>query len=80
MNSFNVQSWVAENTFSAIGLGVLLGVLLFLFTRNIIARGLMQLAAHTKTKVDDVLVKHLRPVRISWLGPLAVLLLPVVLV
>jgi miniconductance mechanosensitive channel len=33
----------------------------------------MQLAAHTKTKVDDVLVKHLRPVRIAWLGPLTVL-------
>ena len=72
MNTLDIQGWVAENMFSAVALGILIGVLLFLFTRNIIARGLMQLAAHTKTKVDDVLVKHLPPVRISWLGPLAV--------
>ena len=59
MNTLDIQRWVAENMFSAITLGILIGAILFLFTRNIIARGLMQLAAHTKTKVDDVLVKHL---------------------
>jgi len=73
MNIIDVQGWVSENLFSAVILGILFGILLFLFTRKIIARGILQLAAHTKTKVDDVLVKHLRPVRISWLGPLAVL-------
>lgn len=73
MNTVEIQSWVANNLFSAIAIGILIGLILLLFTRNIVARGLMQLAAHSKTKVDDVLVKHLRPVRISWFGPLAVL-------
>jgi miniconductance mechanosensitive channel len=73
MNTSEIQTWVAGNMISAISLAVLIGVILFLFTRNIIGRGLTQLASHTKTKIDDVLVKHLRPVRISWLGPLAVL-------
>ena len=35
--------------------------------------GLVFLAAHTKTKVDDILVKHLRPYRISLLAPLVVI-------
>jgi miniconductance mechanosensitive channel len=44
---------------------------ILLVARNIIARGLIALASHTKTKVDDILVKHLQPVRIAWLAPLA---------
>ena len=50
MNTLDIQRWVAENMFSAVALGILIGVILFLFTRNFIARGLMQLAAHTKPR------------------------------
>ena len=49
-------------------LGIL--VLLLLFSRNIIARGLIYLAGRTKTRVDDILVKHLKPLRMAWLVPL----------
>jgi miniconductance mechanosensitive channel len=33
---------------------------------------LIHLASRTVSKVDDILVKHLRPFRISWLAPLTV--------
>ena len=48
------------------GLGLIL-----LIARNIIARGLISFGGHTKTKVDDILVKHLKPQRVAWLAPLA---------
>ncbi len=72
MNASSFQSWVEQNPIVAISLIVLFSVLLFLFTRNIIARGLIHLASRTTSKVDDILVKHLRPFRISWLAPLAI--------
>jgi len=46
--------------------------LLLLFTRNIVARLLIRLASRSTTRIDDILVKHLRPTRIAWLAPLAV--------
>jgi miniconductance mechanosensitive channel len=46
-------------------------VLLLLFTRNIVARMLIRLASRSTTRIDDILVKHLRPTRIAWLTPLA---------
>ncbi|MGD8822183.1 MAG: mechanosensitive ion channel, partial [Anaerolineales bacterium] len=41
----------------------------FLIARGLLARGLLTLAAHTKTKYDDIIVKHLRPFRVAWLAP-----------
>jgi miniconductance mechanosensitive channel len=50
---------------------ILIGILLILLiTRNIIARGLIALTRHTKTKVDDILVKHIKPLRAAWLAPM----------
>lgn len=70
MNTIQIQNWIAQNPLMA-ALGIILASLaLFLFTRNIVARGLIGLAARTQTKVDDILVKHLRPFRIAWLAPL----------
>ena len=51
--------------FTVIGLGLIL-----LISRNIIARGLIAISKRTKTKVDDILVKHVRPLRVAWLVPL----------
>lgn len=70
MPSFDIQNWVDQNPVLAISMMVILSTVLFFFTRNIIARGLMYLASRTVSKVDDVLVKHLLPFRISWLAPL----------
>jgi len=71
MTTIELQNWATQNPFYAISALIILNALLYFFTRNIIARGLIKLASHTSTKVDDILVKHLRPLRISWLAPLA---------
>lgn len=65
--------WVEQNMPLAVSAAIIVCILVFLFTRNIIARSLIILAGRTSTKVDDVLVKHLRPFRIAWLAPLALI-------
>jgi miniconductance mechanosensitive channel len=55
---------------------ILIGLaLILLIARNIIARGLIAITRHTKTKVDDILVKHIKPLRVAWLAPLLVIYL-----
>ena len=50
---------------------LLIGLALILIVaRNVIARGLIAFTRHTKTKVDDILVKHIKPLRVAWLVPL----------
>lgn len=71
MDPQTFQAWVEQNPFVAISGIVIFSVILFFFTRNIVARALIHLATHTTTRVDDILVKHLRPFRISWFAPLA---------
>lgn len=75
MNLETIKAYLDANPIAAIvaisgGL-----VLILLIARNVIARGLMAFAAHTKTKVDDILVKHLQPLRVAWLAPLAAIYL-----
>jgi miniconductance mechanosensitive channel len=70
MEGSNIQVWVEQNPVVAFSAILIFSIALFLFTRNILARGLIHLASRTKTKVDDILLKHLRPYRISWLAPL----------
>jgi miniconductance mechanosensitive channel len=70
MDATILQSWFQQNLVLGISLFILLCVVLFLVTRNVVIRGLIQLSAHTTTKIDDILVKHLRPRRIAWLAPL----------
>jgi miniconductance mechanosensitive channel len=73
MESSNFQAWVEQNPVVAVSAILIFSIALFLFTRNILARALIHLASRTKTKVDDILLKHLRPYRISWLAPLMVI-------
>ncbi len=73
MGTVDFQTWVEQNPVVAVSAILIFSVALFLFTRNLLARGLIQLASRTKTKVDDILLKHLRPYRISWLAPLMVI-------
>lgn len=75
MNLDAIKVYLETNPFMAAAVIITgLGLILFI-ARNIIARGLVSFAAHTKTKVDDILVKHLKPLRAAWLAPLAAIYL-----
>jgi miniconductance mechanosensitive channel len=64
-----IQSWIEHNPLLAASAIIIVSLALFFFTRNILARGFIYLASRTSTRVDDILVKHLRPFRVSWLAP-----------
>lgn len=72
MNATSFQTWIQQNPISTILAAITFCILLFVFTRNYITRGLVSLASRTKSKVDDILLKHLRPARTSLLAPLAI--------
>lgn len=63
------QIWLNQDPFLTISAATTALFLLFLISRNIIARGIIHISARTHTKVDDILVKHLKPLRIAWLAP-----------
>lgn len=69
----NLSQWVLENPqWSFPGLLVAL-IVSFLFTHQILARGIIYLSKRSKTKVDDILVLHIKPSRLAWAAPLAIL-------
>ncbi|MCU0521949.1 MAG: mechanosensitive ion channel family protein [Anaerolineae bacterium] len=53
-----------------VGVALALNAAVLLVARNLIARGLVYLTQRSKTKVDDILVRHMRPYRFAWLAPL----------
>ena len=63
------QDWLSRDPFVTISAAVTALLLLFLISRNIIARGIIHISTRTQTKVDDILVKHLKPLRIAWFAP-----------
>lgn len=69
MELFDLQAWIAGNPALAYGLAVLCLVLIYLLTRLIFGRGLVYISDHTKNKIDDIIVKKLRPFRASLLVP-----------
>jgi miniconductance mechanosensitive channel len=73
MNTSEFLSQLQSNVSLALSVVVFTSIVLFLLARNVIARGLMNLAARTSSKVDDILVRHLNPVRMAWLAPLALI-------
>ena len=74
MTTTDIQTWLAQSPSNPIILIVSLSLLAFLLARFGIARGLTYLAGRTSNKVDDMLVKHLRPYRLAWLAPFLVAL------
>jgi len=50
-------------------------LVLVFFNTHIIASGLIHLAGRTQIKIDDILVKHLKPLRMSWLAPVTLIYL-----
>lgn len=73
MDAMAFQEWVIQNPLMAAAVIILCSIVLFWFTRNIIARGLVSIAAHTSTKMDDIFIKHLHPARLAWFAPLVVI-------
>ena len=61
-----------DNPTMALGVVLLLSAVLFLLFRFVIARGIMSLASRSSSKYDDILVRNLKPFRMAWLAPLAV--------
>lgn len=64
------QTWAEQNPILVAASLLAAGGLLLLFTRNIVMHTLISLAARSTTRIDDILVKHLQPLRIAWLAPL----------
>jgi miniconductance mechanosensitive channel len=75
MNLETIKAFLETNPLAAAAAIIGGLVLILLIARNIIARGLISFASHTKTKVDDILVKHLQPMRVAWLAPLVAIYL-----
>lgn len=70
MNPEQFQLWFDQNPTITITASVTAILVLYIFFRNIVARGLIYIASRTQTKVDDILVKHLKLLRFSLLAPL----------
>ena len=70
MDLSSVHDWIIANPLQSAGIAVILAVFLFVLTRNGVMRGLQGLAARSKTRTDDILLRHLKPNRLSWLIPL----------
>lgn len=63
------QIWLNQDPFLTIAATTTALLILLLISRNIIARGIIHISTRTQTKVDDILVKHLKPLRIAWMVP-----------
>jgi miniconductance mechanosensitive channel len=50
---------------------LLASLVVFLLFRHVIAGGVMGLARRSTTRYDDMLVRRLKPARMAWLAPLA---------
>lgn len=73
MTISNFQNWLNQSPSNPILLILFLAFTAYVIARFVIARGLTYLTSHTASKIDDLLVRHLRPNRVSWLAPLAVI-------
>jgi len=73
MTPIDLQEWILAYPFYASVAALVLSLVAFLIARLIIARGLVALARRTRTQIDDIVLKALRPYRIAWLVPLVML-------
>jgi len=56
MNPETIKAYIESDPLLSIIIFILALALILLIARNIIARGLIALSSHTKTRVDDILV------------------------
>ena len=73
MKNFLLPEWVSTNPELAISGLVVICLLAFIFSRQIVARGIIHLTARSTNKKDDILVFHLKPYRLAWFAPLIIL-------
>lgn len=73
MSVSDLQQWLVDNPVVTLIGVIILSIITFLIARGILARGLIYIASHTRTKYDDIIVKNLRPFRVAWLAPLLLL-------
>ncbi len=70
MELLNFQNWFGKDLVLTATAVAILGILLFLITRNIIVKLLIHFASRSANKIDDILVKQMHPYRMAWLAPL----------
>jgi miniconductance mechanosensitive channel len=69
----NIQNFIISYPILVIPIALILGYLLYRFTRYILARGMYKLALRTETVYDDLIVDNLQPFRVAWLVPLLII-------
>lgn len=72
MNFTDIKAWLDANPQFAIWIALGVILLSFLIARYLVARGLVYLTTRTRNQWDDIIVKQLRPNRLSWVAPLVV--------
>lgn len=65
-----LETWLEQSPANAIILMVSVALFAYVFARFGIARALTYFASQTATKLDDTVLRYIRPFRISWLAPL----------
>ena len=69
-----IQAWLDANPtwvpWALFGILLILDAVLFFVVRNLLARGLIYLTRRSKSKIDDIVVQHMRPYRFAWIAPL----------
>ena len=73
MTTADLLAWSTLNPGLAVCGVIILSVVLYFFVRSTIARGLIYVAGRTASKYDDMVVRNLRPFRVTWLAPLLVI-------
>lgn len=72
MSTEEIQAFIELNPLLSL-IGVLvLSFLVYLIGRFVVGRAMIYIASRTKNQYDDVIVEHLRPFRVAWLAPLAI--------
>lgn len=68
-----LKGWISANPALALSAAIVIFLLLYLLARLVFGRGLTYLAALTRNKYDDVIVRKLRPYRAALLFPFIIL-------
>lgn len=75
MEFADFQDLVSEDPTTAFLIIIGVSVIVFLISRIIVGKALIYLAKRTESKIDDIIVEHLKPFRVVWLSPLIILYL-----
>ena len=73
MDFTDFQNLVTEDPTMAFLIIVGVSVVVFFISRIIVGKALVYLAKRTESKIDDIIVEHLKPFRVVWLSPLLIL-------